>query len=66
MKTGRSAQEHRTDSLPTAVNNLKDPDEFTVRYQGIAQSLQSNLVATPMSSSHSGSGGGEDDELIEL
>ena len=27
--------EHRTDSLSAAVNNLKDRDEFTARYQGL-------------------------------
>ena len=32
---GGVPQEHRTDSLSAAVNNLKDPDEFTARYQGL-------------------------------
>ena len=33
-KLGAVPQEHRTDSLSAAVNNLKDPDEFTARYHG--------------------------------
>ena len=32
---GGAPEEHRTDSLSAAVNNLKDPDEFTARYQGL-------------------------------
>ena len=32
---GGVPEEHRTDSLSAAVNNLKDPDEFTARYQGL-------------------------------
>ena len=32
---GGVPREHRTDSLSAAVNNLKDPDEFTARYQGL-------------------------------
>ena len=34
-KLGGVPGEHRTDSLSAAVNNLKDPDEFTSRYQGL-------------------------------
>ena len=32
---GGVPREHRTDSLSAAVNNPKDPDEFTARYQGL-------------------------------
>lgn len=32
---GTVPQEHRTDILSTAVNNLKDPEEFTERYQAL-------------------------------
>ena len=32
---GGVPEEHRSDSLSAAVNNLKDRDEFTARYQGL-------------------------------
>jgi hypothetical protein len=32
---GAVPEEHRTDSLSAAVNNLKDEDEFTARYKGL-------------------------------
>ena len=32
---GGVPEEHRTDSLSAAVNNLKDRDEFTARYRGL-------------------------------
>jgi transposase len=34
-EVGAVPEEHRTDSLTAAVNNLKDEDEFTERYQGL-------------------------------
>ena len=40
---GGVPEEHRTDSLTAAVNNLKDPDEFTARYQGKCANLSWKL-----------------------
>lgn len=34
-EVGAIPEEHRTDSLTAAVNNLKDEEEFTQRYQGL-------------------------------
>lgn len=34
-EVGAVPEEHRTDSLTAAVNNLKEEDEFTERYQGL-------------------------------
>jgi len=33
LATRRRSAEHRTDRLPTAVNNMTDAKEFTARYE---------------------------------
>ena len=43
---GGVPEEHRTDSLTAAVNNLKDPDEFTARYQGLLDHYQLRATHT--------------------
>ena len=51
-KLGGVPQEHRTDSLSAAVNNLKDPDEFTDRYQGLLRHYGLGATHTQAGQAH--------------
>jgi hypothetical protein len=55
---GGTLEEHRTDSLTAAVNNLKDPDEFTARYQGL-------LDHYGLSATHTQAGKGHENGDVE-
>jgi hypothetical protein len=55
---GGTPEEHRTDSLTAAVNNLKDPDEFTDRYQGL-------LDHYGLSATHTQAGKGHENGDVE-
>ena len=55
---GGVPREHRTDSLSAAVNNLKDREEFTERYQGL-------LKHYDLSASHGRAGEAHDNGDVE-
>jgi transposase len=57
-EVGAVPEEHRTDSLSAAVNNLKEEDEFTERYQGLARHYG-------MRTSHNNPGRGHENGDIE-
>jgi transposase len=57
-EVGAVPEEHRTDSLSAAVNNLKDEDEFTERYQGLMRHYG-------MRASHNNPGRGHENGDVE-
>ena len=57
-EVGAVPEEHRTDSLTAAVNNLKEEEEFTERYQGLMRHYR-------MQPSHNNPGRGHENGDVE-